>query len=781
MLTNYFLVAWRNLVRNKLSSFINIASLAIGLAMSILLLLWIDNTLSYNRFNLQFKEIYQLMKTQRGNGQVSTGSSVPGQLANAVRNAIPEVKYAARGAYGAALLNYKDKSLDQRSLYTDPDFFRIMTYPALQGDPVKALEDPSSVVLTETAAEKLFGGEPAMGKTITLDNKYQLKVAAVIRDAPNTSTYRFEIVLPFKLFEKDNDWLNKWDDNRILTWVLLPAGVSVTKVNDQMTKLIRAKANDPQIELFAYPLRDAWLRSSFQNGHPHGGRIVIIYMMSVAGMLILLLACVNFMNLATARSVHRSREVGVRKTLGAVRGQLIGQFLGEALLLTFLAMLLGILLARLLFPLFNTWLFGGSLSFDLSGEKEWIVLPILGLFTALVAGSYPAFFLSRFRPVLVLKGIFTQAGKGGSFRKGLVVFQFTITIFLLVAIIVVIQQMKYGEGRPIGYDQENLVDVTVRGPLQDKTELASALLRKIPGVTAVGAGAENLVRFSAGNNGIQWPGRRADQDFYVIVSSVGYDWVRTAGLKMAQGREFDPSYSTDSNACLINEAAVRKMGLKEPIIGTRLDNSPVIGVIRDFVFNDAFSDPLPLLLNFRNRGLGHLFIRIRNNDHWQETIAHIEKTVRQLNPGYPFEFHFTTEEYQYQFNGVRSTVRALNWLGVFAILISCLGLFGLSAFMAEQRTKEIGIRKILGAGAPRIWYSLSRDFLKPVVIAFPLGASLAGWTMHAMLQNLDYRIALSWWMFALAGTLAVLIALATVTWQAVRAAKASPVDSLRSE
>ena len=781
MLTNYFIVAWRNLVRNKLSSFVNIASLAIGLAMTILLFLWIDNTLSYNRFNVHYREIYQLMKTQRGNGQVSTGSSVPGLLADAIRTSIPDAKYIARGAFGTALLNYNDKSLDQRSLYTDPDFFRIMTYPALQGDPVRALTDPSSVVLTETAARKLFGGEPAMGKTISLDHTYQLKVAAVISDPPTTNTYRFEIVLPFKLFEKDNDWLNKWDDNRILTWVLLPSGTPVTKVNDQLTRLIRAKANDPQIELFAYPLRDVWLRSGFQNGHPSGGRINIIYMMSLAGLLILLLACVNFMNLATARSIHRSREVGVRKTLGALRGQLIGQFLGEAFLLTFLAMLLGILLARVLFPLFNTWLFGGTLTFDLSGAKAWGVLMALGLFTALIAGSYPAFFLSRFRPVLVLKGIFSQAGKGGLFRKGLVVFQFTITIFLLVTIVIVIQQMKYGEERPIGYEQENLVDVTVRGPLQDKTGLAGELLRKIPGVTAVAGGAENLVRFNAGNNSINWPGKRADQDFYVIVSTVGYDWVKTTGLAMAQGREFDPSYSTDSNAVLINEAAVRKMGLKEPVIGTRLDNRPVVGVIRDFVFNDAFSDPLPLMLNFGNKGLGHLFLRIRNDEHWQETMDQVRKTIRTLNPGYPFEFHFTTEEYQYQFNGIRSTVRALNWLGAFAILISCLGLFGLSAFMAEQRTKEIGIRKILGAGTPRIWYGLSRDFLKPVVIAFPLGASLAGLVMHAMLQNLDYRISLSWWMFALAGALAVLIALGTVTWQAIQAAMASPVSALRAE
>ncbi|HXB94125.1 MAG TPA: ABC transporter permease, partial [Puia sp.] len=420
MFSNYFIVAWRNLVRNKLSSVINITSLATGLAMAILLFLWIDNTLSYNKFNIHYREIYQLMKTQRGNGQVSTGSSVPGGLANAIRTTIPDVKYAARGAYGTSLLNYKDKSLDQRSIYADPDFFRIMTYPAVQGDPFSALNDPSSVVMTETAAKKLFGADSPLGKTILLDNKYQVKVAAIIRDIPLTSTYRFEIILPFLLFEKDNDWLKKWDDNRILTWVLLPEGTPVATVNDKMTRLIREKAHDPQIELFAYPLRDVWLRGSFRNGYPSGGRIDLVYMMGFAGLLVLLLACIYFMNLATARSGHRSREVGVRKTLGALRGQLIWQFLGEALLLTFLAMALGIILARLLLPLFNFYLLGANIPFDLSDGKAWIVLSALGLFTALVAGSYPAFFLSRFKAVLVLKGIFTQSGKGGLFRKGLV-------------------------------------------------------------------------------------------------------------------------------------------------------------------------------------------------------------------------------------------------------------------------------------------------------------------------------------------------------------------------
>ncbi|HWK08028.1 MAG TPA: ABC transporter permease [Puia sp.] len=782
MLKNFFTVAWRSLVKNRLSSFINIFGLSIGLATAILIFVWINDTLSYNKFHKNYANIHLLMKTERANSGASTGSSVSGMLAGALRAEIPEVRYAARGTFENPLLKYGNKSLYEDAIYVDPDFFRIMTFPALQGDPANVLLDPGSVVITESTAKKIFGSQDPMGKIITHNNLHQLKVGAVIRDVPEHSSYQFGIVLPFALFEKENDWLKKWDDNRILTWALLTPQVQLSVLDAKLTRLQQQKTGDKQEELFAYPLEDVWLRNSFKNGHTDGGRIDILKLTVALGLFVLLIACINFMNMATARSERRSREVGVRKTLGASRPQLVFQFLSEAVLQTFFALFPGILLAKITLPFIQGFLSKNTISFDLTSGRIWLGLLGMGLFTALVAGSYPAFFLSRFQPVLVLKGLFAKHYKGGSLlRKSLVTFQFVITIFLIISVIVLLRQDSYVQNRPIGYDQENLIGIPARGEMASTFPLVKADLLKLPGVTQVSAGTDNLVRFNGGSNGVDWPGKTPDQDFYVKMSHVQYDWVSTTGLKMAEGRDFSPAFGTDTSACLLNEAAVRRMGLKEPVIGTKVGGAIVIGVVKDFLYNDAFNNPDPLVVDLSAGPMPFFFVRIRNNEQWQQTIAQIEQAMKKVNPNFPFEFHFTSEQYQNQFKGIESTVKTLNWIGGLAILLSCLGLFGLSAFMAEQRTKEIGIRKILGAGIPQIWVRLSGDFLKPVLIAFLVAVPLAGWAMQFLLQHFDYHVQLSWWIFALAGAMAFLIALATVSYQGIRAALANPVESLRTE
>lgn len=782
MWKNYFISAWRNLVKNRLSSFINIAGLAVGLATAILIFLWIDDTLQYDRFHVNYDRIHLLMKTQRGSGgEISTGSSVPGQLADAVRSAIPEVQYAARGVFEEPLLNYKDKALYQDALYTDPEFFRFMTFPAVQGNPALALQDASSVVMTETAARRLFGDENPLGKNISFNSVQQLKVGAVIRDVPEHSSYRFDIVLPFAFYEKSNgNWLRKWDDNRILTWVALKPQTRLAPLNGRLTQLLRQKTGDDRLELFAYSLKDSWLNNSFKNGRPAGGRSMVLKLMGVLGLFVLFIACINFMNLVTARSEKRSREVGVRKTLGASRRQLIFQFLTEAFLLTFFALFLGVLLARLLLPSFNR-LANVHTGFDLSSGRIWLSLMVIGFLTALLAGSYPAFVLSRFRPVLVLKGLFTHRRGGSLLRRTLVTFQFVITIFLVICTIVIIRQERHVENRPIGYDPENLVDIQARGDMGGKYALVKNELAKIPGVVSTSAGNDDLVRFGGGTDDLQWPGKTADQDFYVKISTVQYDWVKTAGLSLVEGRDFSPDFGSDSSACLVNQAAVRKMGLKEPVVGTRLGKNTIVGVVHDFIFNDAFNNPEPLVLYLGTGGMSHFFVRIRNNDQWRQTLAQVETAVKKINPGYPFDYRFTAESYQRQFEGIKSTAQTLDWVGALAILISCLGLFGLSVFVAERRAREIGIRKILGAGVSRIWFSLSADFMKPVCWAFVIATPLAALAMNALLQHFDYHIRLAWWIFALGGLLAFVIALATVSYQGLRSALSNPAESLRTE
>lgn len=782
MLKSYFTIAWRSLVNNRLSSFINIFGLAVGLGTAILIWVWINDTLSFNKFHKNYQHIHLLMKTERGSSGASTGSSVSGMVAAAIRAEIPEVQYASRGSFENPLIKFKDKSLYEDAIYVDPDFFHIMTFPALQGVPATVLQDPGSVVITESAAKRLFGDQDPMGKTITHNNLHQLKIGAVIRDIPEHSSYRFDIVLPFTLFEKENDWLKKWDDNRILTWVQLVPHVQLSALNGKLTRLQQQKTGDKHEELFAFPLEDVWLRNAFKNGQSVGGRVDVLKLTGALGLFVLLIACINFMNMATARSERRSREVGVRKTLGASRPQLIFQFLSEAGLLTLFALFIGILLAKILLPLFNGLVSKSTISFDLSSGRIWLGILGIGFITALIAGSYPAFFLSRFQPVLVLKGLFTRHYKGGALlRKSLVTFQFMITIFLIIAIIVLLRQNSYVQNRPIGYAQENLIDIPARGDMAATFPQVKVELLKIPGVTSVSAGTDDLVRFGGGSNGVDWPGKTPDQDFYVKIGHVQYDWVKTTGLKMAQGRDFSAEFGTDSSACLLNQAAVRRMGLKEPVIGTKVGGAVVIGVISDFIFNEAFNNPDPLIVDLSKGPMPHFFVRIQNNTSWQQTIARIQQGVKKVNPNFPFEFHFTSEQYKRQFKGIESTVQALNWLGGLAILLSCLGLFGLSAFMAEQRIKEIGIRKILGAGISQIWVRLSGDFLKPVGLAFILATPLAGWVMQFILQHFDYRVQLSWWIFALAGVLAFLIALATVSYQGIRAALANPVESLRAE
>jgi putative ABC transport system permease protein len=779
MLKNYLKFAWRNLLRNRVASFINIFGLSIGLATSIVLMLWITHELSMDKFHANLASIHRLMMNQERGGDIHTGDNVCGPLAPLLRQEIPELKYVVRTTgENPQLLRVGDKNLYERGMYAEPDFFNVMTFPALAGNPAAALRDAGSVVITQSTAEKLFGKEDPMGKVLVHNNTHTLKVGAVIRDVPNTSTSRFGIVLPFLLFEKENDWVQRWDYNGLAIWMQLKPGVSPGGLNKKIRDVLKAHG-ETTTELFAYPLSEKYLHSEFRHGHPQGGKIILIYLLGAIGVFVLLIACINFMNLTTARSEYRAREVGVRKTLGASRRRIIFQFLTEALLMTFLALLLACSLATWFLPYFAHFT-GVPLSFDASNFTTWGSILAIGVLTGLVAGSYPALFLSSFRPVKVLKGTIS-ARKGGSLvRKGLVTFQFVISIFLITSTLVTYLQVKHVEERPIGYDTANLIDLPARGDMAFKFDLVKNELAKIAGVTSVSAGSDNLVRFGGMTDGIQWPGKTADQNFLVYISWVQYDWIKTAGLKLAEGRDFSPAYGADTSACLLNQEAVRRMGLKEPVVGTRLGNTVVIGVIEDFVFNDPSRAFKPVLINLSRGKMDHFFVRLRNDAAWHDNLDRIGQALSKIDPNYPFEFHFVREEYEKEFEGPRAAKILLNVTGAFAILISCMGLFGLSAFLTERRTKEIGIRKVLGASVGKVWFLLTREFLQPVLLACVLVFPLTVWALHQILQMMDYHIELAWWMFASGGILSIFIALATVSFQGIRAAVENPVKALRT-
>jgi hypothetical protein len=472
--------------------------------------------------------------------------------------------------------------------------------------------------------------------------------------------------------------------------------------------------------------------------------------------------------------------VGVRKVLGASRGLIILQFLSEALLLSFIALGLGMLLAKLALPGFMR-ISGKSFVPNFSNWLLWGLLGALGLVTGLVAGSYPALFLSRFQPVKVLKNWVSTGRTGGFFRKALVTFQFSISLFLIIGTIVIYKQMDYVERRPIGYSNENLVDIPARGNVASHFMTVKNELLAIPGVKDVSAGNDEMTRFSAAFNGLEWPGKTPDQDFYIKTTSVSYGWVQTMGLTLAEGRDFSPAYGADSMGCLINETAARKMGLKEPVVGTKLGGNVVIGVIRDFVLEDPSKNPPPVIVYLSKGNLGHLFIRISNNEHWRDCLSKIEAVVKRTSPEFPFDFQFTDKEYQSEFQVVEAMGQMGNIFGAMAILISCLGLFGLSAYVVERRGKEISIRKVLGAGSGALWFSLCREFLLPVAAAFLIAAPISGFVMGKVLAIMDYHISLSWWVFAVAGLIILMIAFATVSFNGVKAAVANPIDRLRME
>jgi putative ABC transport system permease protein len=603
-------------------------------------------------------------------------------------------------------------------------------------------------------------------------------VAAVIRDVPTNSSIRFDIVIPFNTYEQNRNL--KWDNNSFHTWIQLAPATDLVAFNTKIDGVVEEHLDNEEVHLFAFPLERLHLHNHFANGKPDGGKIAFVYMIGALGVFILLLACVNFMNLATARSERRAKEVGIRKVIGAQRRIIVGQFLTEAMMITFLGLALSLVMVRLVLPSFNE-LTGKDLSLSLENWRLWSSVLLLGWVTGMVAGSYPAFFLSSFKPVQAVTGL-GKAGKGASiFRRALVTFQFFVSIFLIICTIVIYVQLDHIQSRPLGYDQENLIELPVRGDMGKDFDPFKNDLLQLQGVTAVSAGGDNLIRVGGGLTGFQWPGKGPDEDFPINITWVHYDWTKAAGLAMADGRDFSPAFGTDSLACLINETAARRMRLEQPV-GTRLgDNSYVIGVVKDFVFNDPTSEPEPLVIFLGTNQIKHIFVRFQNDQSWEVRLGQIENIYGSYFSTYPFEIHFIKDEYQKRFEVIRSMRGMATLFSGLAIFIASLGLIGLSAFVAERRRKEVGIRKVLGATIPNISIALSVDFLKPVVLSFLLAAPLAGRLLDMGLDEIDYRIELSWWIFALAGGLALLLACLMVSYHAIKASTANPVESLRTE
>jgi putative ABC transport system permease protein len=785
MLKSYFTLAWRNLLRNKVASAINIFGLTIGLSAAIIILLFVMDRLDANKFNKNYKDIQLVMFNYTRSGTVITDRMTPFPLGPAIRKEIPDVQTVARARGAGCLTQYGSQILYQSALYAEPDYFRMMTFPALKGDPIATLATGNSIVLTESAARRIFGNEEPLGKTIVVDSADLLTVGAVIRDVPLNSSVRFDVVLPFARYEQASKNALNWLEEATWTWIQLRPGASLMKVNGQLNQL-NSEHVDPKdlhtyaIDYFAYPFDRLELYGSFKDGKPNGGTIYLVLIMAALAALVLLVACVNFMNLSTAMAERRAREVGLRKVLGASRRVIIWQFLSEASLLALIALGLSIPLAYVILPGFMAFS-GQQLAHKFGDARLWIMLLVLGICTGLVAGSYPALYLSRFQPVKVLKRVVSLGWNGMRFRRFLVTSQFVIAIFLVIGVIVCFRQIDYVASRPIGFEPANLLDIPADGDLPPHFNLFKQQVAAIPGVLDVTASSDNVIRSEFSINNLDWPGKLPGRDFVFQCSRVQYDWTRTTGITLLEGRDFSPVFGTDSNACLLNQTAVQRMGLKEPVIGTKVGDHTVIGVIKDYVLNDPAGTTPPLIVYLSQTGLGHFLVRIANDGEWKDRLARIEKIAKKLNPHYPFSFHFTNESYQQEFVTASGIQQLVNIFGGVAIFISCMGLFGFAGFIVERRSKEISIRKVLGAANSSLWLALGREFLQPVLLGFVIALPLSILAAQKMLATMDYHIGLSWWIFAIAGACALVIALTTVSYHGIRATRISPARSLQME
>jgi ABC-type antimicrobial peptide transport system permease subunit len=792
MIRNYFKTAWRNLIRNKAFSVINISGLALGLTCSLLIVLWIQDERSMDGFHKNGKKLYQVYERNFFDGKVSADYPTQGLLAQELKRVIPEIQYASGYEYASApgtqsTFEANNKVNKMGGLFAGEDFFSMFSYPLLQGTAVSALNEPGGIAISKKMAENFFGNaEKAFGQLIRFENKDELKVTAVFENIPANSSQQFDFLRPWVDFVKENQWVNNWGNTDPATYVMLRKEADPVKVEAKIKDFIyryQQKDNSFRTELALQLYSEKWLHSSFKNGYIDGGRIEYINLFTIVAVFILLIACINFMNLATAQSAKRAKEVGLRKVVGALRSSLISQFIGEALLLTLFAITIAISLTAIVLPAFNT-LTGKQLSLPFAHPMFWAAITGLLLITGITAGSYPALFLSSLNPVKVLKsGV--KFGSGSTFlRQGLVVFQFSLSIILMVGMIVTYRQMNYIQTKSLGYDRENLVYIPIEGELIKKYGLFKQEAGKVPGIVDISKMRNSPTIIEHHTGSISWPGKDPNLTISFADAVVGYDFAKTTKLQMKAGRDFSKEYGADSISFILNETAVNRIGLKNPIGETVIwGNHPgkVIGVIKDFHFGSMHQaiDPLIIRLD-ENWPWGTILIRTQAGK-TKEAIAGLEKLCKEINPKFPFTYQFSDLEFAKLYRSEEVISKLSNYFAFLAIFISCLGLFGLATFIAARRTKEIGVRKVLGASVPDIVAMLSGSFIKLVAISMLIAFPVAWWAMNKWLQNFAYKINIDAWIFALAGAVTIGIALLTVSYQSIKAAIANPVKSLRTE
>jgi putative ABC transport system permease protein len=723
-------------------------------------------------------------------GKMFSGYWTPGLLAQELKKSIPDVQYATdMMSHDGTDFEAADKRLKENGMDADSDFFKMFSYPLLQGERSTALNTPASIALSDKMAISFFGSaREAMGKTIRWENRRDFTVAAVFAEPPANSSAKFDYVINWSAELDDNPWLKEWDNNSPNTAILLRPGADPKKVAARLDHFLdqhnHTFTNNFRLDLAMQPYGDTWLHGEFTDGKISGGRIEYVRLFSLIAVFILFIACINFMNLTTARAGRRAKEIGIRKVAGAFRGSLVWQFLVEAVLITAIAAGVALLIVTAILPQFNE-LTGKQIFLPWSSPVFWAGLAGLVLVTGTLAGSYPAFFLSRLQPIRVLKGALKFTGGAVLFRKGLVVFQFVLSIVLIIGTIVVSRQISYIQHADLGFGRDNLVYIPTEGDLGRKYTVFRSEAARIPGIENVAMLQDRPVKIGRDiTASLEWTGKDPNSNTMFAVSAAGDDFIKTMQLQLLQGRDFYQDYPADTSGYIVNEAAVAVFHYKDPI-GQPLKlwnrQGKIIGVVKDFHLQSLHVKIMPLVIRMRNPDdFGNILVRV-DARHTKEVLGSLKRLCSTLNPQFPFTYYFTDEQYLKQYTSDAIVSRLSNDAAIVAIFISCMGLLGLAMFTAEQRTKEIGIRKVLGAGVFSLLTLLSGEFLLLVLLALVIASPLAWWAMHNWLRDYEYRIRIEWWFFGLAGALAILIALATVSFQAMRAALANPVKSLRSE
>ena len=788
MIKNYLKTALRNIRMNTSFSTINIVGLSLGMACSLLILLWVSDEWHRDVPPANAGRLYSVVLRATTSGKTSAGYATQGLLAAEMKRRIPDVEAASGyGWTNPQTFAAGDKILKEPANIAGADYFRMFGYPLVEGNAAGALSGPLSLAISRKMAVEFFGSPAAaMGKTVRFENRKDLKVTAVFEDLPATATDRFECLTNYDAFLAENSWLQTWGNKAVLTLVLLRQGADAAKVDQQLTHFLDAY-NKPQAayreELGLQLQRNRYLYSNFVDGRPSGGRIEYVRLFSLVAGFILLIACINFMNLSTARSARRAKEIGVRKVLGAERYRLIIQFIGESVLLAGVAGVLAMLIVNLALPGFNN-LTGKHIQFPFGRVYFWLAAGGLVLLTGVVSGSYPALFLSGFQPIRVLKGVLPSGQGTAWFRKGLVVFQFALSIVLIMGTLLVSQQINYVLTKNLGYDRENLIYVALEGDLPAKYPVFKTAALNLPGIGAVSELSEPMTDLSNSSMDLGWEGKLPGDVVQIAVETVGLDFVPTMRLQMAMGRDFSSAFASDSNAFILNEAAVAKIGLKDPI-GRTLDfwgkKGPIIGVVKDFHFQSLHEAIRPMIFRrdaYENFGVA--VIRTRPGK-TAEALAGLEKLSKQLNPKFPFTYQFPDEEYAKLYKSEQTTGKLGVLFTILAVVISCLGLLGLSMFASEQRIKEIGIRKVLGAGLGSLFVLLSGELMLLVGVAFLIAAPFGRWVMQSWRDQFAYQAPVPVWVFVVTGVLALLVSMVTIGLQVGRVVRANPAKVLRSE